>query len=430
MTQTISSRELSYQRDKPPDVVSIGVQSDEFNQTVEQKEAQAVQEAFGSGLQVVHVAAERIRIRASSDSSKELLDAVIDRLRQQEGIKQVTWNEETHSLVIAFDKEVLSQSQLLAVLNEYGIRSSSEPNKKNQVDPFAAWKSVEFWKEQGIDLIPLLTGLAITSRLGISGLASIPIYMLTSDVTRRTISSFREALKAETKESKGESKSTNRISQPLVSKVEKTSTIERESLSNVVLPQTSEVNLEVAKIDYTIVHSIPGRIRFNVPRIGKDQAYARRLEELLKSESYATNVRLKSDAASIAISYQPASLDVSYWVDLIQLADEEVSNGVKNVKSVNQPNVKLADKLVEHEVESELEKKFQNKVENKVENRDIVQPQAQPVKAELVVERINELNRPISQATAPEATLNSMIADLKPPFMNVLIDVVAHFPLN
>lgn len=395
MTQTISSRELGNQRDEPPDKVSIKVQSDEFDQTI-QKEAQAVQEGVAF-LQVVHVTAGRIRIRAT-ESSTELLHTVVEELRKLKGIKQVTWNEETQNLVIAFDSLVLAQSQLLEILEKYGVRRMSEPDNKSKADPFAAWKSVEFWKEQGIDLIPLLTGLAITSRLGVSGLASIPICMLTSDVTRRTISSFREALKAEP-ENKTEAKTANRTSQPLVSKVDKTSTIER-SPSDVV-----------ANVDYNIMHSIPGRIRFNVPRIGKDKAYARRLEKMLNDESYATNVRLKTDAASIAISYQPASLDVSYWINLIQLASED-----RNAVSTQ---------------------KVEQKIEKKIDNKNIVLSRPQTVEAEAVIQSINQSNNGISQLTTSEATnratsngVSSLIADLKPPFINVLIDVVAHYPIN
>ncbi|BDA75790.1 unknown protein [Rivularia sp. IAM M-261] len=398
MTQTVSSRKLSNQRDKPPDQVSIKVQSDEFYQTI-QKETQTVEQGVAS-LQVVHVTAERIRIRAT-ESSTELLHTIVEELRKLKGIKQVTWNEETQNLVIAFDKEVLAQSQLLEILDKYGVRRLSEPDNKNKVDPFAAWKSVEFWKEQGIDLIPLLTGLAITSRLGVTGLASIPICMLTSDVTRRTINSFREALKAEP-ENKSEAKTANRTSQPLVSKVDKTSTIER-SLDDVVTN---------ANVDYSIVHSIPGRIRFNVPQIGKDKAYARRLEKMLNNEFYATNVRLKTDAASIAISYQPASLDVSHWVNLIQLASV-----ASNVVSTTQP------------VEQQTEKK--------IDNKNIVLSRPQAVEAEAVIKSINKSNIGISQLTTSEATngatsngVSSLIADLKPPFINVLIDVVAHFPIN
>jgi Heavy metal associated domain 2 len=390
MIQAVSSCELGEQRERPPDLISERVQSDEFHHQTMQQETQNV-----AKLQVVHATAGRIRIRAE-DITTELLQLVVEELKKLKGIRQVTWNEETQGLVIAFDNEVLPQSKLLKSLEKLDILRVDE--NKNKVDAFAAWKSVDFWKEQGIDLIPLLTGLAITSRLGVTGLASIPICMLTSDVTRRTIESFRQALKAETPENKSEGKSTNRTSQPLVSKVDKTSTIERKSLNDVV-PKADEYKLQTAIVDYNIVHSIPGRIRFNVPRIGKDQAYARRLEEMLNAESYATNVRLKTDAASIAISYQPASLDVSYWVDLIQLASETFPVSVTSVEAK--------------------------------------QTDEQLVKDKVVIQPISKLNNEISQLTISEAMngatsngVSSLISDLKPPFINVLIDVVAHFPIN
>lgn len=61
-------------------------------------------------------------------------------------------------------------------------------------DPFAAWKSAEFWQEQTISFIPLMAGLAVTSRLGISGLASIPVYMITADAARRVIDYLKPRL--------------------------------------------------------------------------------------------------------------------------------------------------------------------------------------------------------------------------------------------
>ncbi|MBF2065366.1 MAG: hypothetical protein IGS39_13230 [Calothrix sp. C42_A2020_038] len=434
MTQAISSREgFNGQRDRPSDSVSNRVQSDEFSQA-RQKGAHRVQQV-GLGLQVVHATAERIRIRAVDGSSKEQLAPIIEILQQQEGIKQVTWNEETRNLVIAFDKQVLLQSQLLAILQEYGVRPQSSVKHQDQVDPFATWKSAEFWKEQGIDLIPLLMGLSVTSRLGVTGLASIPIYMLTADVVRRTINSFRQALEAETEDSKDKSTSKSkqasrnqnnqisapqsstketssketskgqlvthnqRTSQPLVSKVQKSPTIER-NYGNVV--SADELSFD-AKVDYSIVHSIPGRIRFNIPHIAKDQSYARRLEKLLSRESHVTSVRLNSEAASVAISYQPASWDVSNLVGLIQLGDQTVSSEVqiKQVETVEKPVEKLNTVALE------------------------------PCTVEAVT-KPTQLNQAISQATPKAANngISSIVADLKPPFINLLIEVVANFPLN
>lgn len=59
------------------------------------------------------------------------------------------------------------------------------------------------------------------------------------------------------------------------------------------------------KVNYQIVHAIPGRIRLRVPLLALDQSYALRLESLLNNETYITKVRISRNAASIAIYYRP-----------------------------------------------------------------------------------------------------------------------------
>jgi P-type Cu2+ transporter len=55
------------------------------------------------------------------------------------------------------------------------------------------------------------------------------------------------------------------------------------------------------KVNYQIVHAIPGRIRFRVPLLALDQSYASRLENLLNNETHITKVRINRNAGSIAI---------------------------------------------------------------------------------------------------------------------------------
>jgi Heavy metal associated domain 2 len=484
MTKTISSRERLNNQVKisPESISNIRAQSDENRQSVKSEEAQETVQALDMelqeiGLQIVHATTERVRICATDSSSKELdqessnssikelIDAICSILQQREGIKQITWNEPTKSLVIAFDSQLLPLPQVLTILEEFGVKrqKGSEESSENQfkqssekqfkqssekqkVDPFAAWKSAEFWQEQGLDLIPLFAGLAVTSRLAIGGLASIPVYMLTANITRRIIAYTQQALATETekpKEIKKEAKKeiqkakksvsgsekkshsspsqvtsdevlgkdktekNNSPSKSLGSKVEKASTLERkvdhklasEHQSNVVF-KASGLTTRQAKINYSIVHSIPGRIRFNIPRIAKDRAYAKTLERLLKTEPHVTNVRINCDAASVAIAFQPSSLNASHWLGLLELADEVIpstsqSNSTKLNRQLNTP-------------------------ENQ---RQVIESQTQL----LQVDAIEKL----TSGTVVTATeVNSIVADLKPPFINLLIDVVAKFPLE
>ncbi|RUR85740.1 ATPase [Chlorogloeopsis fritschii PCC 6912] len=59
-----------------------------------------------------------------------------------------------------------------------------------------------------------------------------------------------------------------------------------------------------AGINYHIVHTIPGRVRFRVPLLADNPDYADNLLHLLESDSRVIGVRLNRQAASIAISYQ------------------------------------------------------------------------------------------------------------------------------
>ncbi len=475
MTKTISSRERLNKQVKisPESISNIRAQSDENRQSVKSEEAQKTVQALKTelqevGLQIVHATTERVRICAtdsskelgtelnqtlSNSSIKELIDAICSILQQQEGIKQITWNEPTKSLVIAFDSQLLSLPQVLVILEEFGVKrqKDSEKSSENQkVDPFAAWKSAEFWQEQGLDLIPLFAGLAVTSRLAIGGLASIPVYMVTANITRRIIAYTQQALATETekpkeikKETKKAKKSVsgsekkshsspsqvtsdkvlgkdkveknNSPSESLGSKVEKASTLERkvdhklasEHQSNGVF-KASGLTTRQAKINYSVVHSIPGRIRFNIPRIAKDRAYAKTLERLLKTEPNVINVRINCDAASVAIAFEPSSLSKSHWFGLLELANEVIP-------SANQLASQTTSKTNLAKLNTQL-----NTSENQ---REGIELETQLLQVDLI--------EPVTRENLiTETQLNSIVADLKPPFINLLINVVAKFPLE
>jgi len=72
---------------------------------------------------------------------------------------------------------------------------------------------------------------------------------------------------------------------------------------NVAPVADAETTSEAEPI-YTLVHSVPGRIRLRMPRLAGDRDYARRLEGLLNADEYVLGVRVNRTAASIAIRYQ------------------------------------------------------------------------------------------------------------------------------
>ncbi|MBW4572743.1 MAG: cadmium-translocating P-type ATPase [Tolypothrix carrinoi HA7290-LM1] len=81
-------------------------------------------------------------------------------------------------------------------------------------------------------------------------------------------------------------------------------------------------------VTYSVVHAIPGRLRFRVPRLRCDADYAKRLEVLLTADALVKNVRVKPAAMSVAVTYKSAKVDDakmrSHLHDLIQAASEVV----------------------------------------------------------------------------------------------------------
>jgi hypothetical protein len=84
-----------------------------------------------------------------------------------------------------------------------------------------------------------------------------------------------------------------------------------------------------ATIGYSIVHALPGRVRFHVPEIAHNWEYIHRMEELLKAEPGVTSVRVNSTAASIVITYKFREIpDLKMHLrlaSLIQSASEPVA---------------------------------------------------------------------------------------------------------
>jgi hypothetical protein len=72
-------------------------------------------------------------------------------------------------------------------------------------------------------------------------------------------------------------------------------------------PQPVEDSLtteESPMVTYSVVHAIPGRVRFYVPQIASNPNYVQRLEALLKGDPAITSERVNQYAASVVITYK------------------------------------------------------------------------------------------------------------------------------
>ncbi|MBE9228424.1 hypothetical protein IQ264_23670 [Phormidium sp. LEGE 05292] len=57
------------------------------------------------------------------------------------------------------------------------------------------------------------------------------------------------------------------------------------------------------KLNYRVVHSIPGRIRIRIPRLVDDLEYANKLKHLIEALDFVTYVRINSTASSLVVEY-------------------------------------------------------------------------------------------------------------------------------
>ncbi|MBD0364205.1 MAG: HAD-IC family P-type ATPase, partial [Coleofasciculus sp. C3-bin4] len=133
--------------------------------------------------------------------------------------------------------------------------------------------------------------MLVTGALGIEGFVAFPVYLITQNVTRQVIKQFEPKPLAE--EQERESNLTSSIQNP-------------------------------DAVAYQVVHAIPGRIRFRVPRIAEDAEYTHRLTVLVKADAKVADVRVNTAAASLAVGYKASLISDdqmrSHLMTLIQTA--------------------------------------------------------------------------------------------------------------
>ncbi|MBD2411158.1 hypothetical protein FACHB389_21860 [Nostoc calcicola FACHB-389] len=395
MTNTISSHErLSPQMSMSSDLTSNQHQSDEvkLNTSTSGVAAQLQAQLSSERLEIVHATIGRVRIRATEGISKSTIKNISQGLRQQYGVKEVAVNEQTGSITITFDEKKLSLAQVLGLLQQFNIyQAEVSPTSNSQTDPFAAWKSLDFWKEQSISLIPLMTGLAVTGGLGISGLAAIPLYMITADATRWVIDCFEPEASGSENLQELKDDPTNQANS---------------------CGQNQEVqDLKGKNLTYSVVHAIPGRIRFHLPRLAEDRAYTRRLERLIKNDPQTISVRVNSGAASIAIAYKSSQISVTHWVNLMELALQ--TNPPSDPITVKEPQISLEE------------------VETTTVLEDTTLQESHPAQSDNI-NVLEDTTLQESQTTEPDTTtldLSSLWADLKPATLSYSLAMMANFPL-
>jgi len=437
MTKSISNHDkLNPSAKISPNLISRQ-QSNEVNQSTTKAIAQSTGSQPSGGLQIVHVTIGRVRLRTTDSTLNPILESIAQDLRSLEGVTEVSVNEQTGSLVINFHEDKLSLAQILALKSDFDIlqpQASSDSTSKS--DPFAAWKSLSFWKEQGISLIPMMTGLAVTRSLGIHGWVSIPLYMVAADATRGVIGYLGSQVSTSEKNKNSHPSSAIKSDikdESQLSKVEGKSTIEQEKSTNV--DKASEVAAP-AKIDYSVVHAIGGRIRLNVPKIALDRAYARRLERLVKTDAQVTSVRVNFDAASIAIAYKSNQIPLSHWVSLIELALETTPTQLMTTANEPLKQVSQTAEITKTTAGNKTTDITQTaEVINSTTAKQTTPPQTTEITETTAANQTTDITQSaevINSKTAKQTTakLSSLWTNLKSPAMSFFLGIMANLHLK
>jgi hypothetical protein len=103
--------------------------------------------------------------------------------------------------------------------------------------------------------------------------------------------------------------------------------------SHLVTPETENISDSAENYtennfdpDYTIVHSIPGRIRLRISRLATDPDFSQRLEQILSEEEQIINIRMNRAAASITINYTTQGMsDWELGMRLMNLIDSALN---------------------------------------------------------------------------------------------------------
>jgi hypothetical protein len=141
-------------------------------------------------------------------------------------------------------------------------------------------------------ILPVLTGLLVTTQLRLRGATALVVNIAIAAVTRQAIVQLKK-------------QADHTSSTPALT-----------AASNGAAGTTEEE-------DYTIVHSVPGRIRLRIPRLQSEAAFAKRLEKLLLTQDIVLGVRVNRAASSIAIRYDGTNLsELDLGMRLLQILEQ------------------------------------------------------------------------------------------------------------
>ena len=242
-------------------------------------------------LQLIHAIPGRVHFRVTGDPPQPVLERLIQQLHHQPGIEKVEPRSTAHNWVVYFNPEATEKPSVLDQLHSIQPSKALHANASNDIPSLT---SVLDRLPQTV--LPILAGYGVTRTLGITGLFSIPVFMLTDAVTTRVLNFLIET--QQQPESQTEDSDSEHFQ------------------------DTAETIPTSQPIAYTVAHQLPGRIRLKVPRLKQDQEYTNKLTALLKADARITEVRVTASTGSLSISYDASESSEmnAHLIDLIQTA--------------------------------------------------------------------------------------------------------------
>lgn len=237
------------------------------------------------GFEILHSVANRVRLRALDTKTKDKLTAIAQHLRSKAGIQTVRINQDTGNLVITYDQNIVSGSQVQQLLEPFGITQEITAPELLGSD------SYNQTLKRLSSFIPPVVAIAAVRGLGIYGWQALAAYIVTTNVTRGVMNQLDLPLPRlpENKQVKEKGNQTvgNKFPTPV-------------SIAGIKTVQSRELN----ESHYRIIHQIPGRIRLSIKRVKQDLDYVKQLENLTQWDNRITSVRVNPESGSVVINYR------------------------------------------------------------------------------------------------------------------------------
>lgn len=150
-----------------------------------------------------------------------------------------------------------------------------------------------------VAIAPVLAGLFVTSRLRLRGAQALLVNLTIAAVVRQVVGQLKQQASQSP-----------------------------ETSNTVTVAENGSQPIDPDE-DYTILHSVPGRIRLRIPRLKSDAFYAKRLKNLLSENERVKYVRVNRAASSLLIQYDGEGLSElelgMYLLKILEQSEQETA---------------------------------------------------------------------------------------------------------